>query len=307
MAIFSEKVEKILSHYSYENPSVIGNLRRMLMQGELSGTGNLIILPVDQGFEHGSERSFAMNPCAYDPCYHVELAVEAGLSAFAAPLGMLEACAMQYAGLIPFILKVNSSSLMFPKSIPPRQAINSSIEDALRLGCSAIGMTVYPGSEYYPDMIEDLRDMIREAKNCGLAVVIWSYARGSDIAKDDETALDVISYGAHMACLLGANIIKVKLPTAHLKDKMLSSLYSDTEKGVFTLSERVRFIKRSCFDGKRIVVFSGGASKESESVLEEIKEIVDGCGNGSIIGRNVFQRKRGEALAMLKNIINLYL
>lgn len=303
MVTLYTKVEEILAHYSYENPAVIGNLRRMFMQGALCGTGKLLIFPVDQGFEHGPDRSFSMNTPAYDPCYHVELAIEAGLSAFAAPIGMLEACASQYSGLIPFILKINSSSLVFPKNSPPRQAINSSIEDALRLGCSAIGMTIYPGSEYYPDMIESLSDVIREAKNCGLAVIIWSYARGGGIKKEDETSLDVISYGAHMACLLGANIVKVKLPTTGFQQTYDSN---DVSKENMSLGERVKIVKRSCFNGKRIVVFSGGANKNIESVLQEVNSIINGGGDGSIIGRNVFQRKREDAISMLNDVLDIY-
>ena len=122
-----------------------GNLCRMLMQGRLGGTGKMIILPVDQGFEHGPARSFAPNPAAYDPHYHYQLAIDAGLNAYAAPLGMIEAGADTFAGQIPTILKMNSSNSLVPGSAPFNQAITASVDDALRLGCAAIGFTVYPG------------------------------------------------------------------------------------------------------------------------------------------------------------------
>src|SRR5213592_2756208 len=80
------QVQKILANYESDNPGVKANLARILMQGRLGGTGKLIILPVDQGFEHGPARSFAVNEPAYDPHYHFQMAVDAGLSAYAAPL-----------------------------------------------------------------------------------------------------------------------------------------------------------------------------------------------------------------------------
>src|ERR1700761_2649701 len=141
------RVREILSHYESDNPGTKANLARILMQGRLGGTGKLVILPVDQGFEHGPARSFAPNPPAYDPHYHFELAIEAGLSAYAAPLGMLEAGASTFAGQIPLILKVNSSNSPSAAKSDPSQAITGSVRDALRLGCSAIGFTIYPGSD----------------------------------------------------------------------------------------------------------------------------------------------------------------
>src|SRR6202044_223769 len=141
----TEQVRKILSYYESDNPGAKTNLSRILMQGRLAGTGKLVILPVDQGFEHGPARSFSPNPAAYDPHYHFQLAVDAGLSAYAAPLGMIEAGADSFAGAIPTILKVNSANSLATEK---DQALTGSVNDALRLGCSAIGFTIYPGSGY---------------------------------------------------------------------------------------------------------------------------------------------------------------
>src|ERR1700741_515348 len=138
------QAQTILSNYESDNPGVKANLHRILMQGRLGGTGKLIILPVDQGFEHGPARSFSVNEPAYDPHYHYQLAIDAGLSAYAAPLGMLEAGADKFAGQIPTILKVNSSNSWAGGA---NQAVTGSVDDALRLGCSAIGFTIYPGSD----------------------------------------------------------------------------------------------------------------------------------------------------------------
>jgi len=294
-------VKNILDKYEATSPAVKANLARILMQGKLGGTGKLLILPVDQGFEHGPARSFSVNPAAYDPHYHYQIAIDAGLSAYAAPLGMLEAGADTFAGQIPTILKVNSSN-SWATSI--NQAQTGSVEDALRLGCAAIGFTIYPGSEHVFEMIEQIRALREEAAAAGLATVIWSYPRGGDLSKDGELALDVGAYAAHIAALLGAHIIKVKLPTAHIEQKDAKKAYEKLD--VSTQAKRVAHVVRSSFDGRRIVVFSGGASKGSDAIYQDARDIRDGGGNGSIIGRNTFQRERGEALEMLAKLIAIY-
>ena len=302
----SRNVSKILGHYNSDSPGVKANLTRILMNGKLGGTGKLLILPVDQGFEHGPARSFAINSDAYDPEYHVKLAIDAGLSAFAAPLGLLESCAGNYAGQIPLILKLNSSNSLARDKDSPYQAITGSVSEALRLGCSAIGFTMYPGSDSALDMISDIQELTAEAKSYGLAVVIWSYPRGGNITKEGETAIDIVSYAAHMAALVGAHIIKVKPPTAYLENTEAKMVYEKLNIQINSLSDRIRNVVQSCFNGKRIVVFSGGSSKDTEGLLKEIKEIYKGGGNGSIIGRNSFQRPKKEALKLLAQIIDIY-
>jgi class I fructose-bisphosphate aldolase len=299
----SRKVKEILSNYESDNPGTKANLARILMEGRLGGTGKLVILPVDQGFEHGPARSFAPNPDAYDPHYHFQLAIDAGLSAYAAPLGMIEAGADSFAGAIPTILKVNSSnSLAKAKD----QAVHGSVNDALRLGCAAIGFTIYPGSDYAFEMMEEIRDLAEEAKVAGLAVVVWSYPRGDALSKDGETGMDICAYAAHMAALLGAHIIKVKPPTAHLEQAEAKKVYEKEKIAIGSMSERIRHVVQACFNGKRIVVFSGGAAKDLEGIYNEARAIRDGGGNGSIIGRNTFQRPREEALKMLDQLVKIY-
>lgn len=302
----SRRVREILSHYEGETPGTKANIARMLMTGKLAGTGKLVILPVDQGFEHGPARSFAMNPPAYDPHYHYKLAIDAGLNAYAAPLGPLAAGADTFAGAIPTILKMNSANSLSRQKENADQAVTASVDDALRLGCSAIGFTVYPGSDAMYNQYEELRELSREAKAKGLAVVAWSYPRGGDMSKEGELAVDVIAYAAHMVALLGANIIKVKLPSAHLENKDAKKVYEDKKIPVATMEERVRHIMQCCFDGKRIVVFSGGATKGENAVIEDAKAIYAGGGHGSIIGRNCFQRPREEALKLLEQIVAIY-
>lgn len=299
-------VQKILSYYESDNPGTKANLARILMAGRLGGTGKLVILPVDQGFEHGPARSFAANPAAYDPHYHFQMAVDAELSAYAAPLGMIEAGAATFAGAIPTILKVNSANSLARDKEGPTQAITGSVQDALRLGCSAIGYTIYPGSDNAFGMMEDLRALTEEAKAYGLAVVVWSYPRGGDLTKAGETGIDICAYAAHMAALLGAHIIKVKPPTPHLELDAAKKVYEKQAIPVATMAERVANVVQSCFGGKRIVVFSGGEAKDLDGLYNEIRGLRDGGANGSIIGRNTFQRPRAEALAMLDQIIRIY-
>ena len=229
-------VQAILDKYESDSPATKANLARILMHGKLGGTGKLVILPVDQGFEHGPARSFAVNPAGYDPHYHWQLAVDAGLSAFAAPLGMIEAGAQTFAGQVPTILKVNSSNSWAQGA---NQAVTGSVEDAVRLGCAAIGFTIYPGSDDLFEMIGQIREMSAEAKSVGIATVIWSYPRGGVLPKSGELALDVGAYAAHMAALLGAHIIKVKLPSDHIEQKDAVKAYVRGHRLVKTQANRV--------------------------------------------------------------------
>lgn len=302
----TEQVRQILSHYESDNPGTKANLARMLMQGRLGGTGKMIILPVDQGFEHGPARSFAPNPAGYDPHYHYQLAIDAGLNAYAAPLGFLEAGADTFAGQIPTILKMNSANSLSRAKDAADQAVTASVKDALRLGCSAIGFTIYPGSDGMYDMFEEIRELSREAKEYGLATVIWSYPRGGEVSKDGELAVDIVAYAAHMAALLGAHIIKVKLPTAYLENADAKKVYEKQGIPIATLDQRVAHVVQSCFNGRRIVVFSGGAAKGEDAIYDDARAIRDGGGNGSIIGRNSFQRSREDALALFDELVKIY-
>lgn len=299
----TRKVKEILSWYESDNPGTRANLARILMQGKLGGTGRMVILPVDQGFEHGPARSFAPNPAAYDPHYHFELAIEAGLNAYAAPLGMIEAGAGSFAGCIPTILKVNSSNSL---STTKDQAVTGTVGDALRLGCSAIGFTIYPGSEFQFELMEELRELAAEAKDAGLAVVVWSYPRGPMLDKTGETALDICAYAAHMAALLGAHIIKVKPPSDAVSLDAAKKTYQSHPVEVKDAARRIAHVVQACFNGRRLVVFSGGEAKGSDALLNEARAIHQGGGNGSIVGRNAFQRPKAEAMKLLSDMIDVY-
>lgn len=296
------RVREILSWYGADTPGVKTNIARLLNTGRLAGTGKLVILPVDQGYEHGPARSFAKNPAAYDPHYLYQLAIDAGLSGYAAPLGPLEQGADTFAGQVPTILKLNSANSLH--SGIGDQAVTGSVKDALRLGCVGVGFTIYPGSEANYGMMEEFRELSAEAKANGLVSVLWSYPRGGNVTKEGETALDIVAYAAHMAALLGATIIKVKPPKAGVDLKAAQSSYENVP--MDSLKDRIAHVMQCCFNGKRLVVFSGGEAKSTDGLLGEIREIRDGGGSGSIVGRNSFQRPRAEALDLLGKIIEIY-
>jgi class I fructose-bisphosphate aldolase len=300
----TDRVKQILSWYSSENPGTLTNIARLLNHGTLAGTGKLVILPVDQGFEHGPVRSFGPNPAGYDPDYHYQLAIDSGCNAYAAPLGSLEQAAAKFAGQIPLILKVNNSDTL--AKVDPCSAITSSVEDALRLGCVAIGYTIYPGSSLRNQQYEDLREITLEAKRKGLAVVVWSYPRGAGLSKAGETGIDICAYAATIAAQLGAHIIKVKPPTAHIEQEEAKKVYEKFQIPIGTLTDRIRHVVQATFGGKRIVIFSGGEAKGTDAVLAEVKELAAGGSFGSIMGRNAFQRSHADALKLLADVMAIY-
>jgi len=300
----TDQVKRILSYYESDCPGTKANLCRILMHGQIGGTGRVIILPVDQGSEHGPAHSFSPNPDAYDPSYHYQLAIDASLNAFVAPLGLLEAGASTFAGAIPTILKLNNANALIPKSEPKDQAVTGSVKDALRLGCSAVGLTIYPGAPKFVEIAEEAREIIAEAKSYGIATVVWSYPRDADFPPESETALDIVAYATHLAALLGAHIIKVKLPTEKIEQKSASKLYEGMD--LQSLSSRVKHIMQTAFNGRRIVVFSGGGKKDDESILSDARAIREGGGHGSIVGRNSFQRERNDAIKLLGQVAKIY-
>jgi class I fructose-bisphosphate aldolase len=304
MAPATDRVKQILSHYSSDNVGVKTNLFRLMNHGALAGTGKFVILPVDQGFEHGPARSFAPNPPAYDPDYHFQLAIDAGCNAYAAPLGSLEASADRFAGQVPLILKLNNSDTL-SKMEDPISAVTASVQDAVRLGCTAIGYTIYPGSGARNPMYEELRELVLEAKDVGLPTVVWAYPRGA-LSKDGETAIDVVAYAAQISCQLGAHVVKVKPPKDFIEQPEAKKVFEKYAIPIKTLADRVRHVIQSAFNGKRIVIFSGGEAKGTDELLEDVRGIAAGGGFGSIMGRNAFQRPRAEALQLLSTVMEIF-
>ncbi len=302
---YSDRVRQILSWYPSDNPGTLTQLARMLNTGTLAGTGKMVILPVDQGFEHGPVRSFQPNPAGYDPDYHAQLAIESGCNAYAAPLGFLEAVAGKLHGEIPLILKLNNSDTL-AKMDQPISALTGSVKDAVRLGCAAIGYTIYPGSGQRNRMYEDLRELIAEAKSYGMPTVLWAYPRGAGISKEGEQAVDVCAYAAQISAQLGAHVIKVKPPKEHIEQAEAKKVFEKYNIPVKTLADRVKHVVQSAFNGKRIVIFSGGEAKDTPALMEEIKGLAAGGAFGSIMGRNAFQRPREEAVKLLKDVMAVF-
>lgn len=300
------RVREILGWYGADNPGTLTNLARILNHGRIGGSGKMVILPVDQGFEHGPARSFAKNPDGYDPMYHFNLAIESGCNAYAAPLGFIEACAREYAGEIPLILKINNSDTLIEVGGSPISALTSSVDDALRLGCVGIGFTIYPGSGERKQMYEEIAEAARRAKQAGLVVIIWSYARGKDLSSKGETAADVIAYAAHIACQLGAHIVKVKPPTEHLEQAAAKKVYEEFGIKISSMRDRAKHVVDSCFNGRRIVICSGGASKGTDELLEECRGLAEGGIFGSIMGRNAFQRPKKEAIELIQKVQDIF-
>jgi len=304
--MMTDRVRQILSWYAGESPGVLSNLARLMNTGTLAGTGKLVILPVDQGFEHGPVRSFGPNPPSYDPDYHFQLALDSGCNAYAAPLGFLEAGASKFAGQIPLILKLNNSDTLGRKGLEPISAVTSSVKDALRLGCTAIGYTIYPGSGERNTMYQELRELIREARDVGLPTVLWAYARGAGVPKEAEQGVDIAGYSAQISAQLGAHIIKVKAPKDVFGQEEAKKAFEKAGVPTKTLADRVKHVIQSAFNGKRIVIFSGGETKGTPELLEEVKGLRDGGAFGSIMGRNAFQRPHDEAVKLLKDVMKIF-
>ncbi|MBS1261110.1 MAG: Fructose-bisphosphate aldolase class 1 [Calditrichaeota bacterium] len=301
----TDRVREILSWYTHRSPGVRANLYRILMHGRLGGTGKLVILPVDQGFEHGPLRTYLPNEPSFDPDYHPQLALDAGCSAYAAPLGFIEEAQNRFPGRLPLILKANNHDVLH-KDSDPIPARTATVDDALRLGCAGVGFTIYPGSLEREEMYEQVREYIQEAHDAGLIAVVWSYPRGEHLEKDDETAVDVACYAAQIASQLGADLIKVKPPKAHIALDAHKKVIEQTGTNIDSLPDRVRLVVHSAFNGRRLVIFSGGAKGGDDKVLEEIRGIHAGGGFGSIIGRNSFQRAKQDAIKLLNTIMDIY-
>lgn len=301
----TDRVKQIISWYGSDNPGVRANLVRMMSHGTLAGTGKMVILPVDQGFEHGPARSFQPNPDGYDPDFHVQLAVDSGCNAYAAPLGFLEFVADRFAGQVPLILKLNNSDTL-AKVDQPCSAVTGSVKDAVRLGCVGIGYTIYPGSGQRNRMYEDLRQLILEAKDHGLPTILWAYPRGAGLSKEGEQAVDVTAYAAQISAQLGAHVIKIKPPKDHIEQAEAKKVFEKYGIPTKTLADRVRHCVQSAFNGKRIVIFSGGEAKDTPAVLEEVKGLAEGGAFGSIMGRNAFQRPKAEAVKLLQDVMGIF-
>ncbi len=298
------RMEEIFSWYRDINtPAQQKNLLRIFNHGRIGGTGKLMILPIDQILEHGPGRAFEPNPVMYDPLEQAQFAVDGGFNAYAAPLGSIERGFEVLARHnVPTILKVNSHTLMIPDDANPKPSVHSWVDDAVRLGCEAVGFTLYPGSIHSNEMEQQAKELIADARKAGLVTVLWVYPRGEGLIKGQERAVDVIAYGVALGVSLGAHIVKVKLPLDGYGIKSNQEMGIYNEVNTKTLKNRVALVMKAAYNGHRIVIHSGGDFADAETLEEEIKALRDGGAFGTIMGRNAFQRPKVEALDLISDL-----
>jgi fructose-bisphosphate aldolase, class I len=277
-------------------PGKRARLRRLLFEFG-PGHGTLMLLPIDQGIEHGP-RDFFPNPASKDPEYQFRLAAEAGYSALACQIGLAEKYYPDYAGQVPLILKVNAKT-----DIPPSDrafsSCNASVEDAVRLGADAVGYTLYVGSPRQDEDLAQLRTVRADCDRYGMPLVVWAYPRGEAIEKKGgQTSFYAIDYAARMAMEMGADVVKLNFPKFDPeKDKDQPAPYNEMD---VSPEEAVRQIVESA--GRSLVVLSGGSKTDDETVLSHTRTIVQAGGSGVIFGRNVWQREKSQALEIIEQI-----
>jgi class I fructose-bisphosphate aldolase len=271
-------------------------LRRLLFEFG-PGNGTLMLLPIDQGIEHGP-RDFFPNPASKDPEYQFRLAAEAGYSAIACQIGLASKYYPDYAGQVPLILKVNGRTDI-PPSDEALSTTNASVEDAVRLGAEAVGYTLYVGSPRQDEDLHQLRGVREGCDRYGMPLVIWAYPRGRDIdARGGRDSFYAIDYAARLAMEMGADIVKLNFPKLDPeKDKDSPAPYNELE---VTVEEAVRQIVESA--GRSLVVLSGGSRTDDETVLHHTRTIMEAGGTGVIFGRNVWQREWSDALEIIEQI-----
>ena len=283
------------------SPGKRTRLRRLLFEFG-PGNGTLLLLPIDQGIEHGP-RDFFPNPASKDPEYQFRLAAEAGYSAIACQIGLATKYYPDYAGQVPLLLKVNGKTDL-PPSDEAFSTTNASVEDAVRLGADAVGYTLYVGS---PRQDQDLRQLQTVREDCdrfGMPLVIWAYPRGSAVSKKGgQNSFYAIDYAARLAMEMGADVVKLNMPKLDKdKDKDAPAPYNELE---VSQEEAVRQVVESA--GRSLVVLSGGSRVDDDALLGQTRMILEGGGSGVIYGRNVWQREWGEAVEIIEQIKEIML
>jgi fructose-bisphosphate aldolase, class I len=278
------------------SPGKRTRLRRLLFEFG-PGNGALMLLPIDQGIEHGP-RDFFPNPASKDPEYQFRLAAEAGYSAIACQIGLATKYYPDYAGQVPLILKVNGKTDI-PPSDEALSTTNASVEDAVRLGADAVGYTMYLGSPRQDEDLHQLEGVREDCDRYGMPLVIWAYPRGRDIEKKGgRDSFYAIDYAARMAMEMGADVVKLNMPKLDPeKDKDSPAPYNEME---ISQAEAIRHCVESA--GRALVVLSGGSKVDDDVVLEHTRLIMEAGGSGVIFGRNVWQREWSDANEIIGQI-----
>jgi class I fructose-bisphosphate aldolase len=283
------------------SPGKRTRLRRLLFEFG-PGNGTLLLLPIDQGIEHGP-RDFFPNPASKDPEYQFRLAAEAGYSAIACQIGLATKYYPDYAGQVPLILKVNGKTDV-PPSDEALSPCNAGVEDAVRLGADAVGYTMYVGSPRQEEDLIQLRGVRQDCDRYGMPLVIWAYPRGRDIeAKGGRDSFYAIDYGARMAMEMGADVVKLNMPKLDPgKDKDAPAPYNEID---VSQEEAIRHCVESA--GRSLVVLSGGSKVEDDKLLAQTRFVMEAGGSGVIYGRNVWQREWSQALEIIEQIKEIML
>jgi class I fructose-bisphosphate aldolase len=283
------------------SPGKRTRLRRLLFEFG-PGNGTLLLLPIDQGIEHGP-RDFFPNPDSKDPEYQFRLAAEAGYSAIACQIGLATKYYPDYAGQVPLLLKVNGRTDV-PPSDDALSTTNASVEDAVRLGADAVGYTLYVGSPRQDEDLHQLQGIREDCDRYGMPLVIWAYPRGSAIdAKGGRDSLYAIDYAARMAMEMGADVVKLNMPKLDPeKDKDAPAPYNEMQ---VTQDEAIRHCVTSA--GRALVVLSGGSKVDDDALLGQTRSVMQAGGSGVIYGRNVWQREWSAALDIIEQIKEIML
>lgn len=301
---------------SNRNPQVLKSLQSLYSHGRLANTGYLSILPVDQGIEHSAGASFAPNPIYFDPENIVKLAIEGGCNAVASTFGVLGACARKYAHKIPFIVKLNHNELLtYPNTFS--QIAFGSVDEAWNLGATAVGATIYFGSEDSNRQIVEIAEAFERAHELGMATVLWCYLRNNAFKKDGvdyHTSTDITAQANHLGVTIQADIIKQKLPTNNGGYNAIG--FGKTHKKVYSeLSsdhpiDLCRYQVANCFMGRVGLINSGGASEGASDLAQAVTTAVvnkRAGGHGLISGRKAFQKPMKEGVEILQSIQDVYL
>ncbi|MCB1170013.1 MAG: class I fructose-bisphosphate aldolase [Leptospiraceae bacterium] len=300
---------------SDRNPQVIRSLGQIFNHGRLAGTGYVSILPVDQGIEHSAGASFAPNPDYFDPENIIKLAIEGGCNAVATTYGVLGSVARKYAHRIPFLVKINHNDLLrYPNHYD--QIMFGNVEEAWNLGATAVGATIYFGSEESSRQIIEVAEAFQHAHELGMATVLWCYLRNNDFKKDKDyhTAADLTGQANHLGVTIQADIIKQKLATNNGGYNAIK--FGKTHEKVYTeLSsdhpiDLCRYQVMNCYAGRAGLINSGGESKGASDLADAVRTAVinkRAGGTGLISGRKAFQRPMKEGVELLNAIQDVYL
>lgn len=298
------------------NPQVLRSIQNIYNTGRLAGTGYMSILPVDQGIEHSGGASFAPNPIYFDPENIIKLAIEGGCNAVASTFGVLAANSRKYAHKIPFIVKINHNEILsYPNKFD--QIMYGSIQEAWNLGATAIGATIYFGSEESARQIQEVSTAFEMAHELGMSTILWCYLRNNGFKKDGvdyHTAADLTGQANHLGVTIQADIIKQKLPTNNggytainfgkTHNKVYSELTTDHP------IDLCRYQVANCYMGRAGLINSGGESKGAGDMAEAVSTAIinkRAGGTGLISGRKAFQKPMGEGVALLNAIQDVYL